>query len=54
MSQSIIIKNISVVDEKLNIDDRYDIYISDGIIKKVGIAQFVQLRLFNYLLYNNI
>lgn len=38
MSQSIIIKNISVVDEKLNIDDRYDIYISDGIIKKVGIA----------------
>lgn len=38
MGKNIIIKNISVVDEKFNIHDRYDIYISDGRIKCVGSA----------------
>jgi len=38
MSQNIIIKNISVVDKTLSADKCYDIYICDGIIKKVGIA----------------
>ncbi|MCQ2464006.1 MAG: dihydroorotase [Oscillospiraceae bacterium] len=38
MNQNIIIRNISVVDEKAQSDKCYDIYICDGIIKTVGIA----------------
>ena len=38
MNQNIIIKNISVVDKNVSTEDRCDIYICDGIIKKIGIA----------------
>lgn len=38
MNQSIIIKNISVVDEKASENKTYDIYIKDGKIKTVGTA----------------
>ena len=36
MNQNIIIKNISVVDKNVSTEDRCDIYICDGIIKKIG------------------
>ncbi len=36
MSQNILIKNISVVDKKADTNKRYDIFISEGKIKKVG------------------
>ncbi|MGN0583232.1 MAG: dihydroorotase [Oscillospiraceae bacterium] len=38
MNQNIIIKNISVVDKNVSPEDHCDIYICDGIIKKIGIA----------------
>ena len=38
MNQNIIIKNISVVDKNVSTEDHCDIYICDGIIKKIGIA----------------
>ncbi|MBE6853070.1 MAG: dihydroorotase [Ruminococcus sp.] len=38
MEKNIIIKNVFVVDEKINSEACCDIYISNGIIKKVGIA----------------
>ena len=37
MNKNILIKNISIVDEQYDIDKKYDILISDGIIKNVGI-----------------
>lgn len=38
MSQKIVIKNVSVVDEKVSSEKRYDILIENGIIQKVGIV----------------